>query len=68
MGDFNSGGGEGKMIYFAPMNFWAIHTDFLEQESNEIRTEFLRNSVSLKRENSDKTVNTYGTQMTEFCR
>ena len=42
--------------------------DFLENENDEIRNEFLRNSIPLKRVNSDKTINTYGTQMVEFCR
>ena len=69
MGDFNSRTGKKDDIFCADDFLSDIHgLDFLVQESNGIRAEFLRNSVPLKRENSDKTVNTCGTQMTEFCR
>ena len=68
MGDFNSRTGKKDDIFCADDFLSDIHgLDFLVQESYGIRAEFLRNSVPLKRENSDKT-NTYGTQMTEFCR
>ena len=69
MGDYNSRTGERDDIFCNDEFLSEVHgLDFLEQESNEIRSYFLRNSVPLKRANSDKIVNAYGTQMIDFCR
>ena len=68
MGDFNSRTGNKDDLLFSDDFLAEMHgLEFLENENREIR-DILRYSIPVQRENCDKTVNAYGTQMTEFCR
>ena len=69
MGDFNSRTGVQEDIFCSDEFLSDIHgLEFIEQELNDVKTSFLQNKISLRRESDDKSVNHYGTQMIRFCK
>ena len=69
LGDFNSRSGE-KPDYVFLDELISEHCglDELVDENNAIVNSFSINNVPLHRVNADKVVNSYGTQMIEFCK
>lgn len=69
MGDFNSRTGEKEdLLKIDEFLSDKYGLEFLEDENAELLGNFKYNNIPFKRTNADKTVNTYGNQMIEFCR
>lgn len=69
MGDFNSRTGE-KPDFLNIDEYLSdkYGLDFLQSENSEIIDHFYKNKIPLQRKNPDKIMNSYGTQMIEFCK